>query len=111
MLLDRVWQEWKPLEIDITAVREEIERISNQDAGCQRLRQIPGVGPLVSTATVAAIGNGSAFRKAREFAAWLGLVPRQHSTGGKASSTASANAAMCTCAACPFMALALCCCE
>ena len=36
MLLDRVWQEWKPLEIDITAVREEIERISNQDAGCQR---------------------------------------------------------------------------
>jgi transposase len=84
MLLDRVWQEWKPLEIDITAVSEEIERISNQDAGCQRLRQIPGVGPLVSTATVAAIGNGSAFRKGREFAAWLGLVPRQHSTGGKA---------------------------
>ena len=66
---------------------------------------------LVAVATVAAIGNGSAFRKAREFAAWLGLVPRQHSTGGKASSTASANAAMCTCAACPFMALALCCCE
>jgi transposase len=84
MLLDRVWQEWKQLEIDITAVSEEIERISNQDAGCQRLRQIPGVGPLVSTATVAAIGNGSAFRKGREFAAWLGLVPRQHSTGGKA---------------------------
>lgn len=48
------------------------------------MRQIPGVGPLVSTATVAAIGNGAAFRKGREFAAWLGLVPRQHSTGGKA---------------------------
>jgi len=42
------------------------------------------VGPLVSTATVAAIGNGAAFRKGREFAAWLGLVPRQYSTGGKA---------------------------
>jgi transposase len=42
------------------------------------------VGPLVATATVAAIGNGAAFRKGREFAAWLGLVPRQHSTGGKA---------------------------
>jgi transposase len=39
---------------------------------------------LVSTATVAAIGNGAAFRKGREFAAWLGLIPRQHSTGGKA---------------------------
>jgi transposase len=83
-LLDRVWQEWKGLEIDITAVSEEIERISDEDAGCQRLRQIPGVGPLVSTATVAAIGNGAAFHKGREFAAWLGLVPRQHSTGGKA---------------------------
>ena len=40
-----------------------------------------------------------------------GLVPRQHSTGARQSSTASANAAMCTCAACSFMALALCCCE
>ena len=42
------------------------------------------MGPLVATATVAAIGNGAAFHKGREFAAWLGLVPRQHSTGGKA---------------------------
>jgi Transposase IS116/IS110/IS902 family len=47
------------------------------------LRQIPGVGPLVSTAVVAAVGNGAAFRRGRGFAAWLGLVPRQHSTGGK----------------------------
>ncbi len=83
-LLHRLWQEWKQLQSDITEVSEEIERISNQDEGCRRLRQIPGVGPLVSTATVAAIGNGAAFRKGREFAAWLGLVPRQHSTGGKA---------------------------
>jgi hypothetical protein len=49
-----------------------------------RLRQIPGIRPLIATAIVAAIGNGSAFRKGREFASWLGLVPRQHSTGGKA---------------------------
>jgi transposase len=62
---------------------EDIERIAGEDEACQRLRQIPGVGPLVSTATVAAIGNGAAFRKGREFAAWLGLAPRQHSTGGK----------------------------
>jgi len=40
-------------------------------------------GPLVSTATVAAIGNGSAFRRGRDFAAWVGVVPRQYSTGGK----------------------------
>jgi transposase len=48
-----------------------------------RLRQIPGLGPLVSTATVAAIGNGAAFRRGRDFAAWVGVVPRQYSTGGK----------------------------
>ena len=82
-LLDRLWQEWKQTEIDIEAVTDEIERISNEDARCRRLRQIPGFGPLVSTATVAAIGNGAAFRRGRDFAAWLGVVPRQYSTGGK----------------------------
>ena len=44
----------------------------------------PGIGPLVATAIVASIGNGAAFRKGREFAAWMGLAPKQHSTGGKA---------------------------
>ncbi len=76
-LLDRLWQEWKQTEIDIKAITDEIERISNDDARCRRLRQIPGFGPLVSTATVAAIGNGAAFRRGRDFAAWVGLVPRQ----------------------------------
>ena len=82
-LLDRMWQEWKQIEIDIEAITDEIERISNEDARCRQLRQIPGFGPLVSTATVAAIGNGSAFRRGRDFAAWVGVVPRQYSTGGK----------------------------
>jgi transposase len=50
---------------------------------CRRLQQIPGFGPLVSTATVAAIGNGAAFRRGRDFAAWVGVVPRQYSTAGK----------------------------
>jgi transposase len=44
---------------------------------------IPGIGPLTATALIAAIGNGEAFRKGRHFAAWVGLVPREHSTGGK----------------------------
>jgi transposase len=82
-LLDRLYQQWKQLEIDIKTMTDEIERISNEDARCRRLRQIPGFGPTVSTATVAAIGNGAAFRRGRDFAAWLGLVPRQFSTGGK----------------------------
>jgi transposase len=56
----------EPTEIE--AITDEIERISNDDARCRQLRQIPGFGPLVSTATVAAIGNGSAFRRGRDFA-------------------------------------------
>jgi transposase len=82
-LLERLWQEWKQVESDIQAITEEIERISQQNELCRRLRQIPGFGPLVSTATVAAIGNGAAFRRGRDFAAWVGIVPRQYSTGGK----------------------------
>jgi len=82
-LLQRLRQEWQQIEVDIQAITDEIERISNEDALCRRLRQIPGFGPLVSTATVAAIGNGSAFRRGRDFAAWVGVVPRQYSTGGK----------------------------
>jgi hypothetical protein len=46
-------------------ITDEIERIGNEDARCRQLRQIPGFGPLLSTATVAAIGNGGAFRKGR----------------------------------------------
>src|SRR5258706_12589876 len=64
-------------------MNDEVERIASSDAACERLRQIPGIGPLVATAIVASIGNGAAFRKGREFAAWLGLLPKQHSTGGK----------------------------
>ena len=50
---------------------------------CRRLIAIPGIGPLTATATIAAIGNGAAFKKGRGFAAWLGVVPGEQSTGGK----------------------------
>jgi transposase len=83
-LLNQLWQEWKQIEIDIPTVTDEIERMSTEDERCRRLLQIPGFGPLVSTAMVAAIGNGAAFRRGGDFAAWLGVVPRQYSTGGKA---------------------------
>jgi transposase len=78
-----LWQEWKQVEVDLKTITDEIERVSEENALCRRLRQIPGFGPLVSTATVAAIGNGAAFRRGRDFAAWVGVVPRQYSTGGK----------------------------
>jgi len=53
-LLARLWQEWKQTESDIQTITEEIERISNEDVSCQRLRQIPGFGPLVGTPAGAA---------------------------------------------------------
>ena len=83
-LLAHLWQEWQSLNSQIERIGAAIEEVAESDAACQRLRKIPGVGPLVSTATVAAIGNGAAFKRGRDFAAWLGLVPKQHSTGGKA---------------------------
>jgi transposase len=83
-LIDMLWSEWKLVEQQIEELNDELERISASDAGCTRIRQIPGIGPVVATAIVAAIGNGAAFRKGRDFAAWLGIVPRQYSTGGKA---------------------------
>ena len=82
-LVNDLWQEWKQVQVDIAALDDEMERICSSDQSCQRLREIPGVGPVVATAIVAAIGNGAAFGNGREFAAWLGLVPRQYSTGGR----------------------------
>ena len=76
------------LELDQMAKRLEdadalIERTALDHEDCQRLVKIPGLGPVTATAVIAAIGNGAAFRKGREFAAWMGVVPREHSTGGK----------------------------
>jgi transposase len=83
-LINMLWGEWQLVEQQVEALSDELERISASDAGCTRIRQIPGIGPVVATAIVAAIGNGAAFRRGRDFAAWLGIVPRQYSTGGKA---------------------------
>ena len=77
--------EWKTVEQQIDGLTDRLEQIAEIDAGCCRIRQIPGIGPIVATANVAAIGNSAAFRKGRDFAAWLGIVPRQYSTGGKAN--------------------------
>ena len=99
-LLDRLWQEWKQTETEIEAITDEIERISKDDARCWRLRQIPGFGPLVSTATVAAIGNGSAFRRGRDSQPGLGWCRGSTPPGASRNSTASASAATFICVAC-----------
>jgi transposase len=75
--------DWRRLDARIQAVSTEIEALAEQDDGCLRLMSVPGVGPIISSAVVAAIGNGAGFRQGRDFGAWLGLVPRQDSTGDR----------------------------
>ena len=75
--------DWGRLDERIEGLTGEIEAIARQEAGCERLMSVPGVGPIISSAMVAAIGSGDAFSKGRDFAAWLGLVPRQMSTGDR----------------------------
>jgi transposase len=60
-----------------------INKIAKEDERCQRLMQIEGVGPLSATALIAAVGNANVFKNGREMAAWLGLVPKQRSSGNK----------------------------
>ena len=64
-------------------VTREIEAIASREDVARRLMTIPGIGALGATALLAAVGSGRQFQKARDLAAWLGLVPREYSTGGK----------------------------
>ena len=75
--------DWRRLDERIEGLSGEIEALAHQDAGCERLMSVPGIGPIISSAMVAAIGAGDMFSKGRDFAAWLGLVPRQISTGDR----------------------------
>jgi transposase len=82
-ILHPLWSEWQHLEEKVAEITREIELIAKTDDSSRRLMSVPGIGPIVATALVAAVGDGTAFRRGRDLAAWLGLVPRQHSTGGK----------------------------
>jgi transposase len=82
-LIEDLYEDWQRLDARIDAITADIEKTAKQEKGCQQLMTIPGIGPLISTAMVAAIGGGEAFERGRDFGAWLGLVPRQHSTGGR----------------------------
>jgi transposase len=82
-LIAELRAEWKVLDTKIEALNGEFVEMALSDATMRRLTSTPGIGVLNATALVAAIGDGSAFAKARNLGAWLGLVPRQHTTGGK----------------------------
>ena len=76
-LLDEMLDQWRALD-------DEFAEMARRDPAARRLATIPGIGVLNATALVAAIGDGHAFSRGRDLSAWLGLVPRQATTGGKA---------------------------
>jgi len=82
-LLEELYADLMRLEERIKQVTKEVEAIAAREDVARRLMTIPGIGALSATALLAAVGNGLQFHKARDLAAWLGLVPRQYSTGGK----------------------------
>ena len=82
-LLAQLRLELEHLALHLEEADALIEQTVQDNEQCQRLDAIPGIGPVTATAVVAAIGDGAAFRKGRDFSAWIGIVPREHSTGGK----------------------------
>jgi transposase len=82
-LFGQLYEEFGALEKRLAYYTAKLEAISAAHPVCQRLETIPGIGPLTATAMIAAVSDVTHFQNGRQFAAWIGLVPRQHSTGGK----------------------------
>ena len=82
-LVEEMREEWTALDRRIDALNRELLERARADAAARRLITIPGIGVLNATALIAAVGDAAAFRRGRDLAAWLGLVPRQHTTGGR----------------------------
>lgn len=82
-LLGELYEQLRETEAQVGHYDRLIRRIYQQHEPCQRLGAIEGIGPLTATALYASAGDARVFKNARQFAAWLGLVPRQHSSGGK----------------------------
>ena len=82
-LLERLRVHLIELDRQVQELEEQINAWHRSNENSQKLTQIPGIGPLTASAIVATIGDAKAFKNGRELAAWLGLVPRQHSSGGK----------------------------
>jgi len=91
VLLAQLQLEMQYLQRQMEESDKLILRMAGDLEACRRLVAIPGIGPLTATATIAAIGNGTAFKKGRGFAAWLGVVPGEHSTGGKQKLTGTSR--------------------
>lgn len=83
ILLDELRQDLINLDERVQVMDKKIKTLANSHGEAKRLLAIPGIGPITATAIISAIGNGKQFKRGRDFAAWLGLTPRQYSSGGK----------------------------
>ena len=82
-LLEGLQQDLITLDERVDDMDKKIKLLASSNEDAKRLQQIPGIGPITATALICAIGDGKQFKRGRDLAAWLGLTPRQHSSGGK----------------------------
>jgi transposase len=82
-MLNELHNQLKSLDDSIKEFDRQITVIANREPACRKLQTLPGVGPITATALYAAVGDGTQFSSGRQLGAWLGLTPRQHSSGGK----------------------------
>jgi len=85
LLIQRLVDHLKELDRQVGELETEIQLWHRDNAASQKLAKIPGIGPMTASAMVASIGDARNFKDGRQLAAWLGIVPRQHSTGGKST--------------------------
>ena len=83
LLIEDLRAEWRALDERIAVFDKEFVQMARNEEPVRRLVTIPGIGTINATALVAAVGNARAFRRGRDMAAWLGLTPRQMTSGGK----------------------------
>jgi len=83
VLLKGLQEDLQALDERVAVMDKRIQSLANNHPASKRLLEIPGIGPITATALISAVGDGKQFKKGRDMAAWLGLTPRQHSSGGK----------------------------
>lgn len=82
-VIDDLYQRLRDLNVQLLTYDRELEHVAKEQSAAQQLMSVPGIGAITATALVASVGDPKQFKNGRQFAAWLGLVPRQYTTGGK----------------------------
>ncbi len=82
-MLQNIYEHLQVLDKEVNSYKAVLEKLSEEDEYAKRLKTLPGIGPITATGIIAKIGNGSEFKKGRDLSAYLGLVPKQHSSGEK----------------------------